>query len=54
MNSYSFTFPATGHGASGDNACPTSMVVAFLRDPSRRPDDACIATMPPLDFFILP
>jgi pimeloyl-ACP methyl ester carboxylesterase len=53
-NSYSFTFPATGHGAFADNDCATSMVRAFLLDASHQPDSTCIASVPPIKFVLEP
>ncbi len=45
-NSYSFTFPATGHGSSVSGECPRSVALAFLDKPNVEPDASCIAAMP--------
>jgi pimeloyl-ACP methyl ester carboxylesterase len=44
-NGYFFEYPAVGHGASAVAGCPREMMIAFLNDPTRAPDDACIAEM---------
>lgn len=44
MNAYVFTFPGVGHGAV-DVPCGTSVMKAFLRDPSRSPDSSCVSEM---------
>ena len=41
--SYSFTFPAFGHGAETSGDCPNQMIVAFVRDPQNPPNAQCIA-----------
>ena len=45
--SYQFLFPATGHGVFlfNPSPCPTNIVLQFQRDPARRPDGGCIASM---------
>jgi pimeloyl-ACP methyl ester carboxylesterase len=43
-NGYLFVYPGMGHGASGDD-CARKVMLAFLEDPSKAPDAACIATM---------
>jgi pimeloyl-ACP methyl ester carboxylesterase len=43
--SNSYTFPGVGHGAYLSATCPHDMAVAFLANPSRRPDASCIRTM---------
>lgn len=50
-NSYSFTFPNTGHGALNSNDCARSIAESFWRDPSRAPDSSCIATLTPPTFI---
>jgi pimeloyl-ACP methyl ester carboxylesterase len=44
-NAYTFTYPGIGHGATGVDDCPAGMFTAFLLDPTRPPDAACIAGM---------
>ncbi|MBN1137724.1 MAG: alpha/beta fold hydrolase [Anaerolineae bacterium] len=44
-NSYFFEYPGVGHGASASPGCPQEMMMAFLDDPGRAPDDACVAEM---------
>ncbi len=50
--SYTFVYPATGHGGSLDSECATGMMLAFFEDPSRAPDDSCIARMPAPAFIV--
>ena len=38
-------FPGVGHGASVVPGCPQDMMIAFLDDPTRPPDGACVAGM---------
>ena len=38
-------FPGLGHGAVFSHRCPTSIMLAFISDPSAPLDTACIATM---------
>jgi TAP-like protein len=42
---YAYTFPGIGHGVIGGGECPQSMMLAFLENPSQRPDDSCMTTM---------
>jgi pimeloyl-ACP methyl ester carboxylesterase len=44
-NGYFFEYPGVGHGASTVEGCPQQMMVAFLQDPTRAPDSACVAAM---------
>lgn len=50
--SYNFVYPATGHGGSLDSDCATGMMIAFINDPSKAPDSACIAKMTPPAFIV--
>ncbi len=50
--SYYFEFPGYGHGVSVDGPCATSVLLAFLRDPSVAPDGSCVAALPPLAFVV--
>lgn len=50
--SYNFVYPATGHGGSLDSECATGMMIAFINDPSKAPDSACIAKMAPPAFIV--
>jgi pimeloyl-ACP methyl ester carboxylesterase len=40
-NSFIFEFENMGHGVIPSDACPMSMALAFVRDPSTSPDDSC-------------
>lgn len=51
-NGYVFEFPGTGHGASVGDDCPVSMVISFFQDPSKAPDDSCMASMGAPDFVV--
>ncbi len=44
-NHYYFEFPGIGHGASLSGDCPLAITQAFIADPSREPDAACMAAM---------
>ncbi len=44
-NSFFFEYPGMGHGTSLGGGCPTEMMIAFLEDPTRAPDDTCIGEM---------
>lgn len=48
--SYSYLFPAFGHGASLAGGCPTDIASAFINNPTVEPDASCIADMPPISF----
>ncbi|MGK9232120.1 alpha/beta fold hydrolase [Inquilinus limosus] len=50
-NGYHYVFPAHGHGVlySGES-CAGRIAKHFLDDPSRRPDDECLADLRPLVF----
>jgi pimeloyl-ACP methyl ester carboxylesterase len=50
-NSRNFVFPGLGHGTFGNDACPTSVVAAFLMNPTVAPDASCIASMPAPEFI---
>lgn len=41
--SYYFNLPRGGHGASLSEDCPRKIMLAFLDDPTAKPDAACIA-----------
>jgi pimeloyl-ACP methyl ester carboxylesterase len=47
---YFFEFPGIGHGVSVAGVCPTSIMQAFLNDPLRKPNSACIRRMAGPDF----
>ncbi|GIL14563.1 MAG: alpha/beta hydrolase [Chloroflexota bacterium] len=49
-NGHFFEFPGVGHGVVRSNACGLQMTLAFLDDPTRPPDDACIAALPGMTF----
>lgn len=40
--SYTYVFPAYGHGALTSGNCPNQMIVDFVRDPTRAPNAQCI------------
>jgi pimeloyl-ACP methyl ester carboxylesterase len=44
-NSYSYTFPGSGHGVSLDGGCPTRIAQSFLEDPTSAPPAGCIDEM---------
>lgn len=48
--SYSYWFPAFGHGASLAGGCPTDIASAFINNPNSEPDTSCIADMPTISF----
>lgn len=41
-NSFSYTFPAGGHGQAMEGPCQDSIILDFLDDPSSPPDGSCI------------
>ena len=47
-----FLYPGVGHGASVVEGCPRDMMIAFLDDPTRAPDSACIAQMEGIQFVL--
>ncbi|MFE0752977.1 alpha/beta hydrolase [Inquilinus sp. NPDC058860] len=50
-NSYSYVFPAHGHGVLYyGESCASRIAGGFLDDPSQRPDDSCLAKVPQLIF----
>lgn len=50
--SYYFNFPGYGHGVSTSDECPASIALAFLDDPYRKPDSACLEAIVPLSFYV--
>ncbi len=50
-HSYSFVFPAGGHGQFMSHDCADGIIGAFLNDPSQAPDAACIQNYPAPRFF---
>jgi pimeloyl-ACP methyl ester carboxylesterase len=46
---YLVEFPDEGHDTR-PSACHASVVMQFLEDPTRRPDTACVAAIPPIPF----
>jgi len=48
--SYSYLFPAFGHGSSIAGGCPTDISVEFINNPMSEPDASCIADMPAITF----
>lgn len=51
-NSYHFVFRAMGHGTADLKPCTRQVTLAFLQNPTRKPDGACVAQMPAPDFYI--
>jgi len=49
-NSYSFTFPNTGHGAAISSECADEIILDFLDDPEERPNGVCLQNIEPVDF----
>ena len=47
-NAYVYEFPGLGHGLR--HPCVRDIVQQFRRDPLKRPDDSCIASMPKVRF----
>ncbi len=52
-NSFSYVFPAGGHGQMLDGGCADRMILAFLDDPNAPPDTACeeMGGMPAVRYF---
>jgi pimeloyl-ACP methyl ester carboxylesterase len=48
--SFFYQFPATGHGVFYTDTCPDTIMMDFLRQPTAKPDTACIASMPEPSF----
>jgi hypothetical protein len=44
-NSYTFLFPGVGHGVfdSTTNACGDRIRLAFVNNPTQKPDGSCIS-----------
>ena len=51
-NDHYFLYPGVGYGASTVEGCPRDMMIAFLDDPTRAPDSACIAQMEGVQFAV--
>jgi pimeloyl-ACP methyl ester carboxylesterase len=51
-NSHFFEFPGEGHNIIVANECARSIAGAFIDDPTRAPDAACIAEMPGVVFDV--
>lgn len=49
--SYSYVFPAYGHGALTSGNCPVEMIADFVRDPQRAPDAQCIKDAARVNFI---
>jgi pimeloyl-ACP methyl ester carboxylesterase len=50
--SFYINLPRAGHGASITEDCPRDMMLAFLDDPTAKPDSACLAQMAQSKFQI--
>ncbi len=44
-NSWYVEFPTLGHGVASSDWCTRSITLAFLDDPSTRPDNSCVSDM---------
>jgi pimeloyl-ACP methyl ester carboxylesterase len=44
-NGFFIEFPGLGHGVSVDGGCPQGITLAFLNDPTAKPDESCVAQM---------
>lgn len=44
-HSFYVEFPGVGHGTSVTGPCPTGIALAFLDNPTQKPDSSCIAQM---------
>ena len=44
-NVYIYEYPGIGHGASAVDGCPRTMLIEFLKNPTKIPDDTCIQQM---------
>jgi pimeloyl-ACP methyl ester carboxylesterase len=49
---YPVVVPGLGHGTVDVDPCATGIALAFLVDPSRPPDTACLAARPPTTFVL--
>jgi pimeloyl-ACP methyl ester carboxylesterase len=52
--SFFFEFPGVGHHARFGSPCAQSIMLEFLKSPTRRPDAGCIAQMKPPAWVIPP
>jgi pimeloyl-ACP methyl ester carboxylesterase len=52
VNSFTFVFPAQGHGIMRANECGLAIGLAFLDDPTQPPDASCLDEEPTTDFVI--
>ncbi len=50
-HSFYFEFPGVGHGASVSDECPFQVAVAFLNNPTKKPNVVCISGMRDPNFF---
>jgi hypothetical protein len=50
-HSYSFVFPAGGHGQLLEGDCPEGIAQAFLANPNQPPDASCIQLHPAPEFY---
>jgi pimeloyl-ACP methyl ester carboxylesterase len=50
-HNYKFVFPAGGHGQALEGDCQNSIILAFLDNPSQKPDASCIAKISKLSFY---
>jgi pimeloyl-ACP methyl ester carboxylesterase len=51
-NDYFYIIPGMGHGATVNNDCSLSIVMGFLKDPSRKPDSSCLDQLQSFEFFL--
>jgi pimeloyl-ACP methyl ester carboxylesterase len=52
-NSFYVEFPGVGHGTSIEGQCPTGIALAFLDNPTQKPDSSCISKMTGPRFTII-
>jgi pimeloyl-ACP methyl ester carboxylesterase len=52
--SFFFEFPGVGHNVGFGSPCAHAIMMQFLKTPTRRPDDGCIADMGPPSWVIPP
>ena len=51
VNSFSYVFPAGGHGQAMEGDCQDSIILNFLENPQIAPDDSCISQIASPEFY---
>jgi pimeloyl-ACP methyl ester carboxylesterase len=51
-NSFDFEFAGIGHDTMDSHQCPVDIAMAFLEDPSQKPNDSCIADINRPSFYV--